>query len=343
VRCWLACCGRRSASGIDRRHSVVRRCVGERPGGVRSLSVAGPDSLLMILPASCPPYGRCAQPSPGRRHIYVLCTSQNDVGAVPSRDRVLDVGPRNETGEVRAKPGRRRARSEGRISMQLHRSHRHPRPGRSGGRVTILIMTLLVLGLTAQAAFAGSPHCAARPGERSLGSSACSTRPSSGSRRRVRSRSSSVPSIRTRKRRCSTRFPRDLPSSSGPSSWTLSSDGRAAERCRDIPGGDRAERLHLEQSPACRGCGRRWSRSSELDPRPWLRRVEAPWSDENVALDEPAAHSDQATAPSRRCVRLTGEGNETSRARPMRAAPGPDRRTPAPPSRRRRRSPDPHR
>jgi hypothetical protein len=51
----------------------------------------------------------------------------------------------------------------------LHRSHEHARLGRSGGRVTILIMTLLVVGLTAQAAFAVSPHfiraSAARSGD----------------------------------------------------------------------------------------------------------------------------------------------------------------------------------
>jgi hypothetical protein len=40
----------------------------------------------------------------------------------------------------------------------LHRSHKHARPGRSGGRVTVLIMTLLVFGLVAQAASAASPH-----------------------------------------------------------------------------------------------------------------------------------------------------------------------------------------
>lgn len=47
--------------------------------------------------------------------------------------------------------------------MQLHRSHKHARPGRSGGRVTVLIMTLLVLGLTAEAALAGSPHFVGTP------------------------------------------------------------------------------------------------------------------------------------------------------------------------------------
>ena len=47
--------------------------------------------------------------------------------------------------------------------MLLHRSHKHARPGRSGGRVTVLIMTLLVLGLTAEAALAGSPHFVGTP------------------------------------------------------------------------------------------------------------------------------------------------------------------------------------
>ena len=42
--------------------------------------------------------------------------------------------------------------------MQLHRSHKHARPGRSGGRVTILIGTMLILGLASQAAVAGNPH-----------------------------------------------------------------------------------------------------------------------------------------------------------------------------------------
>lgn len=53
--------------------------------------------------------------------------------------------------------------------MQLYRSHRHARPGRSGGRVTMLLMTLLIFGLAAQAAFAVSPHfinaSAARSGD----------------------------------------------------------------------------------------------------------------------------------------------------------------------------------
>ena len=40
----------------------------------------------------------------------------------------------------------------------LHRSHKHARPGRSGGRVTMMIMTLLVVGLVSQAALADSPH-----------------------------------------------------------------------------------------------------------------------------------------------------------------------------------------
>ena len=47
--------------------------------------------------------------------------------------------------------------------MLLHRSHKHARPGRSGGRVTILMMTLLVFGLTAQAAFAGRAHFVGTP------------------------------------------------------------------------------------------------------------------------------------------------------------------------------------
>jgi hypothetical protein len=40
----------------------------------------------------------------------------------------------------------------------LHRGHRHARPGRSGGRVTLALMTLLIFGLVAQAAQAVSPH-----------------------------------------------------------------------------------------------------------------------------------------------------------------------------------------
>jgi hypothetical protein len=40
----------------------------------------------------------------------------------------------------------------------LHRSHKHARPGRSGGRVTLMLMTLLVVGLVAQGASAVSPH-----------------------------------------------------------------------------------------------------------------------------------------------------------------------------------------
>jgi hypothetical protein len=40
----------------------------------------------------------------------------------------------------------------------LHRNHRHARPGRSGGRVTLLVATLATLALTAQAATAVSPH-----------------------------------------------------------------------------------------------------------------------------------------------------------------------------------------
>jgi hypothetical protein len=42
--------------------------------------------------------------------------------------------------------------------MQLQRSHKHARPGRSGGRATLLIMTMLIFGLAAQAALAASPH-----------------------------------------------------------------------------------------------------------------------------------------------------------------------------------------
>lgn len=42
--------------------------------------------------------------------------------------------------------------------MQLHRSHKHARPGRSGGRITVLFAALLVFGLTATAATAASPH-----------------------------------------------------------------------------------------------------------------------------------------------------------------------------------------
>jgi hypothetical protein len=40
----------------------------------------------------------------------------------------------------------------------LQRSHKHARPGRSGGRVTLLFAALLVFGLTATAATAASPH-----------------------------------------------------------------------------------------------------------------------------------------------------------------------------------------
>jgi outer membrane usher protein FimD/PapC len=58
--------------------------------------------------------------------------------------------------------------TKGRYHM-LQRSHKHARLGRSGGRVTLFIMTLLILGLTAQAAFAVSPHfisaSAARSGD----------------------------------------------------------------------------------------------------------------------------------------------------------------------------------
>jgi uncharacterized membrane protein len=42
--------------------------------------------------------------------------------------------------------------------MLLQRSHKHARPGRSGGRVTLLIVTMLIFGLVAQAASAVSPH-----------------------------------------------------------------------------------------------------------------------------------------------------------------------------------------
>ena len=42
--------------------------------------------------------------------------------------------------------------------MQLHRSHKHARPRRSGRRVAILFAALLVFGLTATAATAASPH-----------------------------------------------------------------------------------------------------------------------------------------------------------------------------------------
>jgi hypothetical protein len=42
--------------------------------------------------------------------------------------------------------------------MPLLRSHKHARPGRSGGRVTVLFAALLVFGLTATAATAASPH-----------------------------------------------------------------------------------------------------------------------------------------------------------------------------------------
>ena len=53
--------------------------------------------------------------------------------------------------------------------MQIHRRHKHARLGRSGGRVTLLIMTMLIAGLAAQAALAASPHflkaSAARSGE----------------------------------------------------------------------------------------------------------------------------------------------------------------------------------
>jgi hypothetical protein len=53
--------------------------------------------------------------------------------------------------------------------MQLQRSHKHARPGRSGGRATLLIMTMLIFGLAAQAALAASPHflkaSAARSGD----------------------------------------------------------------------------------------------------------------------------------------------------------------------------------
>ena len=42
--------------------------------------------------------------------------------------------------------------------MELHRSHKHARPGRSGGRVTVLLVTLLIFGLAAQSAIAASLH-----------------------------------------------------------------------------------------------------------------------------------------------------------------------------------------
>jgi hypothetical protein len=42
--------------------------------------------------------------------------------------------------------------------MPLLHSHKHARPGRSGGRVTVLFAALLVFGLTATAATAASPH-----------------------------------------------------------------------------------------------------------------------------------------------------------------------------------------
>jgi hypothetical protein len=46
--------------------------------------------------------------------------------------------------------------------MLLHRSHKHARPGSSGGRVTFSIVTLLVIGLTASTAIAASPHLKGR-------------------------------------------------------------------------------------------------------------------------------------------------------------------------------------
>jgi hypothetical protein len=42
--------------------------------------------------------------------------------------------------------------------MLLHRSHKHARPGSSGGRVTFSIVTLLVIGLTASTAIAARQH-----------------------------------------------------------------------------------------------------------------------------------------------------------------------------------------
>ena len=48
--------------------------------------------------------------------------------------------------------------------MQVHRSHKHARPGRSGGRVTLAIMTLLVVGLTASIASAVGPTSVTRTG-----------------------------------------------------------------------------------------------------------------------------------------------------------------------------------
>jgi len=53
--------------------------------------------------------------------------------------------------------------------MQLQRNHKHARPGRSGGRITLVIVTMMIFGLAAQAATAASPHfinaSAARSGD----------------------------------------------------------------------------------------------------------------------------------------------------------------------------------
>jgi hypothetical protein len=42
--------------------------------------------------------------------------------------------------------------------MRLQRSHKHARAGRAGGRITLVIMVMLIFGLAAQAALAASPH-----------------------------------------------------------------------------------------------------------------------------------------------------------------------------------------
>ncbi len=47
--------------------------------------------------------------------------------------------------------------------MELHRSHKHARPGRSGGRVTVFLVTLLIFGLATQAAMADNPHFVGSP------------------------------------------------------------------------------------------------------------------------------------------------------------------------------------